>query len=214
MLQVLICVIPPVALFMFIQKPHGCLLGTTSAYISSFHSVGHFICFTYTSLTNSLRHLETQRSLTFLSPVHTVLSLLWVSMADGITRTSRITIHNGAVFDRTSTGTDIHTSSMHWARVHFPLISSSLNLHELLSSPSRDNQRSIHFQPLFHSPIILFPMSSFSYYPLFLLSLNQGIMLSAEVYWHRYPLCSTFLSPLLSLCPSVIFWVLSLISIS
>lgn len=78
MLRVLICVIPPVALFMFIQKPHGCLLGTTSAYISSFHSVGHFICFTYISLTNSLRHLETRRHLAFLSPVRTFLSLLWL----------------------------------------------------------------------------------------------------------------------------------------
>lgn len=63
---------------LFIQKPHGCLLGTTSAYISSFHSVGHFICFTYISLTNSLRHLETRRHLAFLSPVRTFLSLLWL----------------------------------------------------------------------------------------------------------------------------------------
>lgn len=40
--------------------------------------------------------------------------------------------------------------------------------------------------------------------PPFVLSLHQGIILSAEVYTHRYPLCSTFLSALLSLCPSMI----------
>lgn len=44
-----------------------------------------------------------------------------------------------------------------------------------------------------------FPMSSFSLIPSFLLSLHRGIKLSAQVYKHRYPLCSTFLSALLSL---------------
>lgn len=67
---------PPVALFMFIQKTRACcLLGASFAFPSSFHSVGHFICFT--SLTNTRWHWETPRHLTFPSPVPTFLSLSW-----------------------------------------------------------------------------------------------------------------------------------------
>lgn len=78
-------------------------------------------------------------------------------------------------------------------------ISSSLNLPELLFSPSQDSLHDIIFI-LFHSPITLSISSVlFLSYPLFLLSLHQSIILSAEVYRHRYPFCFTFLSHLLSL---------------
>lgn len=61
-------VFPPVAWFMFIQKPCACLLEASFAYTSSFHSVGHFICFTSITLTNSLCHQETLKCLNLLSP--------------------------------------------------------------------------------------------------------------------------------------------------
>lgn len=94
-------------------------------------------------------------------------------------------------------------------------ISSSLNLPELLFSAPLKTANMISIFSLFHSPITLSISSVlFLSYPLFLLSLHQSIIFSAEVYRHRYPFCFTFLSHLLSLCPSIISWVLSLISIS
>lgn len=81
-----------------------------------------------------------------------------------------------------------------------------------LSSSSGDDRNGVRFSlsftpspPLLHFQCPLPPRFALSHY--------QGIILSARVYPHRYPLCSPFRSALLSPHSSLISLVLSLISI-
>ncbi len=166
MLRVLICVIPQVALFMFIpKKMRVCLLGASFAYVSGFHSVCHFTCFTSGPLTNSWWHRETPRHLAFPSPIPTFLpffvqSSCWV---DDISQLAGIIIHNSGV----SLWQSIN-------RKRYPYFLYPPCIHELslnhylfiIESPSRDDQCGVHFQPLFrplHFQCPLPPLSSLSF---------------------------------------------------
>lgn len=131
------CVVPPVALFMFIPKLRVCLLGASFAYTSSFHCEPLHLFPPSISLTNSLWQRLWAIS---LSPYQSPPLFLRAEVMPG----SRYHLGSqyttlGLVFDRASTGIDMHSSSIHPSFIRFPsiTISSSLNLQELLSSPSR-----------------------------------------------------------------------------
>lgn len=79
------------------KKPRVCLLGASFAYISSFHSVGHFICITSISLINSLWHWETPRCLTFPHWPHLSFFVLNSCLVDAISQLARIIVHTTGV---------------------------------------------------------------------------------------------------------------------
>lgn len=205
LLQDLIYVTAPVVLFMFTREAPFCLLGATLICTSSLHSVGHFICPPSIAVTNHKWHSETVRPLTFPSPGPTLafFVLNWCPV-DGISWPARIIIHNTGValwqhISRNRYPYFPYPPTIHSLSLHLP------NLQQLLSSHSPHNQPHIRFQPLFHSLIALPSIFLCRPSPFALLSLYQGIILSAQVYRHRYPLCSSFLcSALLSPCPSTI----------
>lgn len=153
----------------------------------------------------------------FPSPVPIFFFFLCSCLLDGISQLARIIIHNTGVSLWQCINWNTYPYLLYPPSIHMLSLSRYLFIAEsagaaillLLETTKMVSIFSFSFTlslSLSISNVLFLPN------PPFVLSLHQGIILSAEVYTHRYPLCSTFLSALLSLCPSMISWVLPLIS--
>lgn len=144
---------PRVALFMFIPKKKVCLLIRSKFCIHKWASLRRAtsLASLLFPLTNSWWHWETRRHLAFPHRAPTFSPFIQSSCRlDGIAQLARIIIHNSGVSLWQSINRNRYPYFLYPPCIH----QLSLNHYLLITeSPSRDNRRGIHFQPLFHSPV-------------------------------------------------------------